>query len=303
MFRNLTLFRFSESVGKSLANRPEFGAALASNPLRDCGPLESFTCGFVSPYGPASDSLTLSINGATFFTIGKQEKLLPAAVLNEAVSKRIRDSAESNGRPLGLRARKRIKAEVLDQLLPRAFVRPSRINGYMDTGAGWVVLDTASRKAAETVLTQLRHALGSFPALPLITDNAPRILLTQWLAHDTLPDGFEFGDECELRDPTGGAIAKCSRQQVENNEVKEHLRSGKQVFRLGLVYRDRLSFVLDDALVLRKLRLLDIAMENLEQECEDATAELQARMALMAGELHPLLSAIASVFGAERPGD
>lgn len=299
MFRNLTMFRFSQAFSDTIADVAEFQDALEAAPMRDCGPLESFTRGFVSPYGLGNDALVLGIEKATLFTIGQQEKLLPAAILNAAVAQRMREE-QAAGRHVGPRARKRLKAELLDQMLPRAFVRPSRLDGYVDTLNGWLVLDTASPKVAEVALTQLRHALGSFPALPLAPDMPPRLFMTEWLAQDSLPPDLEFGDECELRDPAGGAIAKCSRQQMENREVKEHLRSGKQVFRLGLVYRDRLSFVLDESLVIRKLRFLDLVMERME-DCEDAASELRARTALMVGELRALLATLAAIFGVQRP--
>lgn len=301
MFRNLTLFRFSQSVAETVSDLAELEDALQAHPLRDCGPLECVTRGFVSPYGLGNESLTLGVERATCFSVGQQEKLLPAAVINAEVARRMLEE-QAAGRHVGSRARKRLKAEVIDQLLPRAFVRPSRLDGYLDTLNGWLVLDTASHKAAEVALTQLRHTLGSFPALPLAPEKPVRLFLTTWLQQDKLPDGFAFGDECELRDPAGGAIAKCSRQQMENREIKEHLRSGKQVVRLGLVYRDRLSFTLDEALVVRKLRFLDVVMDRME-ECEDAESELNARAALMVGELRAFLATLAHIFGVHRPED
>ncbi|HKT41431.1 MAG TPA: recombination-associated protein RdgC, partial [Rhodanobacteraceae bacterium] len=160
-FRNLTLFRFSSSVAKSLK---DLDAALADHALRACGPLEVSTRGFVSPFGPDSGVLSHTIGKATLVTLGSEEKLLPAAVVNAELGKRLRKEAERRGRPVGGRQRRAIKAEVLDALLPQAFVRPSRLNAWLDSKNGWLVLDTASRKAAETALTALREALGSFPA-------------------------------------------------------------------------------------------------------------------------------------------
>src|SRR5690348_11536377 len=154
-FRNLTLFRFSSEVAGSLA---ELETVLADHALRPCGPLESVTRGFVSPFGPDSEVLAHRIGHATLFTLGSEEKLLPAAVVNAELASRLREAAEKRGRPVGGRERKRLKAEVLDTLLPRAFVRPSRLNAYMDTKNGWLVLDTSSRKAAENALTALRQA-------------------------------------------------------------------------------------------------------------------------------------------------
>ena len=116
----------------------------------------------------------------------------------------------------------------------------------MDARDGWLVVDSSSRKVAEQVVTRIREALGSFPAVPLAPEVSPRAVMTDWLADGNLPAGFALGDECELRDPATatGAVVRARRQDMDSEEVREHLRNGKQVFSLGLVFDDRMTFVL-----------------------------------------------------------
>jgi len=55
------------------------------------------------------------------------------------------------------------------------------------------------------------------------------------------------------------------------------------------VFEDNLSFVLGDDLVVRKLKFLDGAIDQLEHiDDEDCRAELDARFALISGELRRL---------------
>jgi len=302
-FRNLTLFRFSPAVAATLA---DLESALAAHPLRPCGPLELATQGFVPPLGAAATALTHSAQGCVLFHAGSEDKLLPAAVVNAELGRRMQARAAELGRPVGGRERKRMKQELFDELLPRAFARPSRLPGYLDAAQGWAVLDTASRKAAEAAISGLRTALGSFPALPLAPERAPRLLMTQWLTEQRLPEGLELGDECELREASGnaGAIARCRRQALDADEVREHLRAGKQVAQLGLVFDGRIGFVLGEDLVLRKLKFLDVVQEALdEQDHDSAAAELDARFTLMALELRRVLDKLALWFGLPRPQD
>jgi len=298
-FRNLTLFRFSAHLSGELQ---DMDAALANHPLRACGPLEMATRGFVSPFGPDSEALSHTVGNAMLITLATEEKLLPTAVVNAELGKRIRKETERRGRPPGARQRRALKAEILDALLPQAFVRPGRLNGYLDAKSGWVVLDTASRKPAETVLTGLREALGSFPAMPLAATETPRALLTQWLAHGKLPDGLSLGDECELRDPASRAKVTCRQQELESGEVHAHLKQGKQAYRLGLQFQDRISFVLGEDLVIRKLRFLDVVQDALDDSDRDsAEAEIDARFALMTLELARLFDGLEQWFGLQRP--
>ena len=302
-FRNLTLFRFSPAVATDLDRLDE---ALAEHRLRPCGPLEMFTRGFVPPVGRGEgEPLTHAVKQSTLFTVGGEDKLLPAAVINDELHRKVQKIAEEEGRKVGGRERKRIKEDLLNELLPRAFVRQSRMSAYVDKKHGWLVLDTSSRKSAENALSQVREALGSFPAVPLAPEEGPRVLMTDWLATGNLPAGLALGDECELRDPATatGAIAKCRRQDLDAEEVAEHLRNGKQVFQLGLVFEDRMSFVLGEDLVVRKLKFLDVVLDALDGGETDAIGEFDATHTLLAGEVDNLLSHLATIFAIPRPSD
>ena len=302
-FRNLTLFRFSPAVASDLDRLEE---VLAEHRLRPCGPLEMFTRGFVPPVGRGEgEPLTHVLQRCTLLTVGGEDKLLPAQVVNEELHRKVQKIAEDEGRKVGGRERKRIKEDLLSELLPRAFVRTSRLSAYVDRQHGWLVLDTASRKSAENALTQVREALGSFPAVPLAPEAGPRILMTDWLANGNLPAGLTLGDECELRDPATatGAIVRCRRQDLDAEEVKEHLRNGKQVFLLGLTFDERISFVLGEDLVVHKLKFLDVVLDELGDSPADAHAELDASFALLTLELARLLAKLEEWFGLPRPAD
>jgi len=231
--------------------------------------------------------------------------MLPASVVNEELSRKVRKLAEAEGHRVGGRERKRLKQEVLDELMPRAFAKPLRLQLWCDMRNGWAVFDTSSRRAAEKGLSVVRDALGSFPAVPLAPERAVRQVLTHWLQTGDLPAGLALGDECELRDPAnaGGAVSRSRHQELESDEIREHLRAGKQVYQLGLEFDERIGFVLDEALTVRKLKFFDVVTDELDNQQADTIAdELDARFALMTGELRRLLKALDTWFGLPRPG-
>lgn len=288
-FRNLTLFRFPASLDLS-----GLDARLAECPLKPVGPLEMSSQGFVSPFGRDAEALSHRVDDAVWLTLGGEDKLLPAAVVNDLLGKKLAEMEEREGRKPGGRARRRLKEDLVHELLPRAFVRPTRTDAMLDLGHGVCIVDTSSRKAAEAVVSEIRHALGSFPALPLSAEVAPRAVLTGWIAGEPLPAGFSLGEECELRDPMdGGAVVKCQHQDLQSDEIAKHLESGKQASRLALTLDDHVSFVLGEDLVIRKLKFLDGVVDQLEGGAEyDLRAELDARFALMAGELKRLFAVL-----------
>ena len=292
-FRNLTLFRFPSSLDVS-----DLESQLAECALKPVGPLELSSRGFITPLGQHGDQFCQRQDAALWLAIGGEDKLLPGAVVNDLLQKKLASIEEKEGRKPGGRTRKRLKDELIMELLPRAFVRPVRTDALIDTQTGVIAVDTSSRKSAESVVSEVRRALGSFPALPLNAEVAPRAILTGWLAGDALPDGLALGDECELRDPTDtGAVVKIQRMELSGEEIGKHLEAGKQVARLALVLDDHVSFVLGEDLVVRKFKLLEGAVDQLEStDREDVAAELDARFALMAGEFKRLFAVLENAF-------
>lgn len=286
-FRNLTLFRFPTSLDLT-----DLDNHLAETRLKPVGPLELSSRGFISPFGRDNAALSHRIGDAIWLTVGSEDRLLPGAVVNDLLQKKLAELEAKEGRRPGGRTRKRLKEDLVHELLPRAFVRPGRVDAILDLEHGLCVVDTSSRKSAENVVAEIRHALGSFPALPVNAEIAPRAVLTGWIAGEPLPEGLSLGDECELKDAADkGAVVKCQRQELTGEEIGKHLESGKQVTRLALTLDDHVSFVLGEDLVIRKFKLLDGAVDQLESSGrDDQRAELDARFALMAGELKRLFA-------------
>ncbi|KFL36075.1 recombination-associated protein RdgC [Arenimonas donghaensis] len=290
-FRNLTFFRFPATLAKTL---DDLDARLEECKLKPVGPSELMSRGFISPFGRDGATLSHRVGDAIWITLGGEDRLLPAAVVNDHLGRKISEIEDKEGRRLGGRARKRLKEDIVMELLPRAFVRPVRCSATLDLEHGFIAVDTSSRKTAENLVSEVRHALGSFPALPLNAEVSVRAILTGWLAGEPLPPGLALGDECELKDPVdGGAVVRCSRHELEVDEIRQHLEAGKQATRLALVLDDHVGFVLGEDLVIRKLKFLDGAVDQLEgTENDGVQAELDARFALMAGELKRLFAVL-----------
>ena len=288
-FKNLTLFRFPTSLDFS-----QLDELLPEAALKPVGALELSSRGFVSPFGRDEEALSHRVGDSVWLTVGGEDRILPAAVVNDLLAKKLAEIEEKEGRKPGGRTRKRLKEDLVHELLPRAFVKPSRTDALLDLGHGFVAVDTSSKKTGENVVSEIRRALGSFPALPLTAAVAPRSSLTGWIAGEPLPDGLSLGDECELKDALdGGAVVKCQRQELQSDEIAKHLEAGKQVSRLALVLDDHVSFVLGEDLAVRKLKFLEGAVDQLENsERDDLRAELDARFALMSGEVKRLFAVL-----------
>ena len=305
-FRNLVLFYLpAEARGtlRAMARSGSLQSHLFDMPLRPVGPAEFFTEGWVSPYPPGSEALLMSCGDAVLVTLGTETRQLPASAVNRELEAKIAQ-LEAAGHKLGGRARKRLRDDIVAELLPRAFVKAGRLSAYVDLGRGFVAVDTTSTKAAERVISALRMTLGSFPALPMSAERSVVAVLTSWLAGEPLPDLGEdesllLGDACVLKDPTDtGATVRFPGAELGGSEIEEHLRAGRQCASLALEIREHLSFILTDDLRVRRLRFGDAATFPLDtMELEGANAELDARFAIMAGELRQLFDVLQPALG------
>lgn len=309
--RNLTFFRFpasfewptmDPSVSTNDPDRATLSAFLEESAAKPVGPTELQSIGWVPPMGSASDSFAHRIGPAVWITLGGEKRILPPSVVNAALGRKVAQIEEAEGRKLGGRARRRLKEDLVAEMLPRALVRPFRVNAFLDLERGFLAVDTPSRRTAEAVVSELRFTLGSFPALPLNAEKSVRGILTDWVYSSDPPTDLFLGDEGELRDPAdGGSIVRLQRQELRSEEIYRHLEAGKQCSRLGLIFGG-LSFVFGEDLVVRKIRLLDVALESLAKlEVDDADDELEARFALFSGEVGRLFDALARAFQFSNP--
>lgn len=295
-FKNLQLFRLTEGFHYPVEVLEN---ALAGQRARPCGGEELFTLGWYPPLGEPERPLVHAANGCLMVCAQRQERLLPASVVNEVLAERLELIQAEELREVGRRERQRLREEVVSELLPKAFTRSIRTFSYIDTQAGWLVVDTPTRRRAEDLVSLLRLGVGSLPAkAPEAGLSIPEVLTT-WLVPDAAPGDFLIGNECELRDPEEqGAVVRCRRQDLTGEEIRTHTEAGKRVVRLAVDWNDRLSCILGEDFAVRRLRFTDLVVEEAGQAGgEDAAALFDADFALMVLELRALIARLGEVFG------
>lgn len=298
-FRNLQLYRLNAPFDLSAERLDE---QLQTGAFRPCTSLEISSMGWDRPLGRHGRALTHAANGCIMVCARNEEKVLPQAVVREIVDERIEEIETEQMRRVPRKERMALRDEVLQDLLPKAFTRSSRIFAYIAPREGWLVVDASSVRKAEELLTLLRKGLGSLPATPLTVNTAPAAVMTGWLQGQGLPGDFVLGDECELRDPAqDGGIVRCRRQDLGGEEIRTHLQAGKQVARLAVAWNERLACILGEDLAVRRLRFLDVVQEEARQtEAGDAQARFDADFALMTLELSRFIPRLVEVFGGEQ---
>ncbi len=296
-FKNLSIFRLTEAFTLTAEELEEKLEALA---FRPCGSHEDFSLGWVSPIGKAAP-LVHSANGFMMICTKKEERVLPASVLNEMMQEKIDETEEAEGRKLSKKERTAIKDELIFELLPRAFTFSRKLFAYIDVKGGFLVVNLGSTKSAEDLLSLLRKCLGSLPAVPLNTVEKPIATMTEWLLTQKTPKDVNIEDECELRAPEeAGGVIRCKRHDLSLPEIKNHLDIGKQVIKLALTWDDRLSFILDENLSVKRLKFLDLIQDQVtETDAHDEAARFDVDFSIMSLELANFIPRLLEIFGGE----
>jgi recombination associated protein RdgC len=297
-FKNLRAYRLTSPFDLS----PEqLGDQLKPCSFKPCAKSQALSVGWVPPLGEDSEELVHAAGGRFLVKMKREEKLLPATVVREQLEERVADIQAAQGRKVYRKERLSLKDEIVQDCLPRAFSRSSHVYAYIDTRANWVLVDAASAARAEELLNLMRECIGSFPVLLPQVNNAPASTMTGWLVHRSLPEDVVLGEECELREPgEEGGVVRCRGVDLLSEEVETHLHAGKQVSRLSLAWEDRLTLVLAEDLVLRRLKFSDQLMKENEDIPEaDNAARLDADFALMSDALTALQERVIGLFGGE----
>ena len=84
--------------------------------------------GWVSPINGQADNVSFvhASQGCLMVCAKRQEKVLPAAVINEFLNEKVEAIQDAEGRTVGRKERQSLKDDVMMELLPKAFTRSRR---------------------------------------------------------------------------------------------------------------------------------------------------------------------------------
>lgn len=296
-FKNLRLYRLTEAWN---IQPEDLVLRLSEFEFHPCGSLDPVRYGFTQPLGRHGTDFLHITNGRSMICAKREEKLLPGAVIKEALEAKVAAISEAESRPVGRKERDTLKDEIIFSLLPKAFTKSSLDYAYIAPQDGLIVVNASSAKRAEDLLSKLREALGSLKCLPISPKNIPTQVMTHWLREGQAPHQFELGEEVELQAAKDGRTVKCKRSDLTAAEVRNHLESGMHVNKIELVWRESISFVIDSEFAIKRLRFDDIIADKANDRNPETKAEqFDCDFAIMALELRNIIDSLIKAYGGE----
>lgn len=284
LFSNLIIYKFKREIE---FNNEQFNEALEQDMFRHCGEQELSTLGWTKAFGKHGEALCHFSNRKILVCAKREEKVLPAAVINEIVAEKIEQIELEENRTVKKKERDELKENTLHTLLPQAFTKSSLQYAFIDMDSGLLVVNSASFGKAEELTALLRKSLGTLPIVPVFGEFDLDVFLTDWLTNFSTPANFSIGADAEMQEADdSGAIVKLKGHDLQGDEIKAHLDLGKRVTKLALNWKDRIKFNFQNDGAIKQVGYSDtLKEENADIPAEDMPIKLDADFILIASEL------------------
>lgn len=289
-FKQVTPFRLPELPEKRFLDE-----SLGNSWFTEPQGLDWFSEGFTHPTA-FTDLAVFEAQKTMLISLMREEKVLPSTAIKHKLDEQVVKIQTAEGRNVGRREKHELREAIIDELLPKALTKSSRTNGLL--AKGWLWTDTANRRKAENLLTKLREALGGLPAQQPLTRQSPASLMTNWLLQGEAQGRFVLDSDVTL--VGAGDVApkvKISRKDLTAEDVVQHAKNGMKVTELGLIWNDRVAFILTQDLTLKRIQWLDVVQEEVEGSCDDAESMAYATQLLMAAALSVILVELVDLLG------
>jgi recombination associated protein RdgC len=295
-FKNLVVYRLPADWAVSAA---ELEQQLATRTLQPCSPVEMLSRGWVAP--SSTGSLVHTVNLQHLIALGVNQKLLPASVIRQVTLERAEALAQEQGFPVGRRQMRDLKMRVTEELRAKALTRRRVTRAWIDPTNGWLVVDASGVAKAEELIELLRDTLGTLAVQMIETQRSPQMSMAVWLKLGDAPLRLTIDQDLELKAANQSkATIRYSHHPLDGKEIQAHLAAGMYPTRLGLTWNDRISFVLNEKLQIKRVEFLEMSADTPDGGELDAAEQFDIDFTVMAGELAKLLDDVVAALADEQ---
>jgi len=315
LFKNLLVFRIAPEWLAPSLERLE--AELQRLCFQPCGATQEHSAGWVPPRGDEHGAMVEIVDGQWILKLAVERKAVPAGAVRAELDARCKAIEAQQGRKPGRKEKSELKQEIVHAFLPRAFSKLSAHVLWLDPQSRLLFIAASSPRAAEPVLRQLADVMAEIrhvlPLAPLSTAISPATAMAHWLTTQEPPAGFTIDRDLELKDAgEERSVVRYARHTLELEEIGQHILEGKLPTQLAMTWDGKVSFVLTEALVLRKLDLHGVEEalgpdKGFDADVAIATGEIRLLfpelLLALGGELAPGAAAAAPPVAAATGGD
>lgn len=298
VFKNLMIYRLVSGWPTAVSPLEE---ALGKAQFVECGASQEKSVGWLEPRGHAHGPMVEVVGGQWLLKLMVEVKVVPGSVVKRKVQDQLDHIEATTGRKPGKKEKREISEDARMALLPMAFSKQSSVLVWVDPVAGFLLTDAGSQAKADEVMTWLIKAVDGLVVQLVNTQTSPAAAMSIWLSTQEAPPDFSVDRECELKAADESrAVVRYTRHALDTDEVSQHIAKGKVPTRLALTWSDRVSFVLTEALQLKKIAFLETVFEGAAASPADGKDDnFDADVAIATGELRKLIPDLLEALGGE----
>jgi recombination associated protein RdgC len=296
VFKNLTVYRIGPDWSASVAQIEE---SLHKTRFVPCGATQQQSAGWVEPRGIKHAPLVEKVGGHLLLKLMTEQRVLPGAVVKRRVDEIADKIEQDTGRKPGKKQTKEIKEQAVLELLPMAFTKQGSTNVWIDPKQRLLLVDSSSQGKADEVVALMVKAIDGLAVSPLHTKVSSSVAMSEWLLTSEPPASFSVDRDCELKSADEmKSVVRYARHLLDTEEVRQHIATGKVPTKLGLTWEGRVSFMLTDAMQIKKLAFLDVVFEG-QKAASHKDEAFDADAAIATGELSQLIPDLVDALGGE----
>ena len=302
-FSNVMVYRLRKELSVAQDELEDLLGRAASRPL---GHREMSQFGFIRPFGDGGAFVETIRPNVLYLSAIRRERSIPARVVKEEVTKRVRVIEDEQMRNVGRKERDGIKDEVLIDLIPRAFETTARINALICPP--YIFVDQSSPKRAEDFLSLLRQTLGSLSVLPVMVKDDPAATMTGWvLDSNNLPYPLTVGEAFQSRSRSQKDQTLSGKKvDLSDEEIRNLLTANREVTQLELganISGTTMWFKLTNLITIKGLKwpadLSDTALDHAGADNDNSVALERSILFIISSLLMGLVAELLQAFGGE----
>lgn len=285
MLKNMLLYRIANAeTVHNLGDYDILSAALESKPSTYPKGGLWRTIGFGAPLPTLSQELVWSgQGGAHVFCVYFHERQLPGSVIRNEVDARIKKIEEREMRKCYKKEIAQMKDEVVQTLLPKAFIRSTAVTCIAI--GDLLIVGTSSAKKADDCLSVLRDALGTLALRPLTL----KLPGESWLG-DIMRTGklgqFTCGETAKLVDEHKDVVT-FKGIDLSTEEPQAYLdEQGFRIAQLGVVFAEDFGCQITSQMVFKAIKFSDILFTDLHTDANgDDSAYYDGSLAIFVNSI------------------
>lgn len=284
-FNNATIYNYQ------ISETEDWETHLATEKLKPCPPHARFIYGWLPVF---QENLCFETSSAVLLCLGKEERILPKAVIHKFLTERIQNIETEQGRSLKRTEKNQLAEDIEFELLPKSFCVEKRLFAFIDRHSQRIIINSANNAQATQLLALLRKSIPGIQLESLsLNSNIPAIF-AQWINNPAaLPPPFQLATDCLLFSPQDEKKkVNCKGYALPAEEIITLMTQGLLPAEISLIWNERIQFTLTQDLSLKKLKCLDYLADDFKEigDLEEEILQREAEITLLSGEFKSLLN-------------